>query len=87
MSDTLKNKKALTEKTVSLLFLENDINSILELLIWTQDTAAYLATQDSIKDNTEATVRLTTYAANASMLINYIAKSTNIGEPNYDIVN
>lgn len=76
-----------SKKVISLQFLEQDVSNILELLAWTQDTAEYLSVQASVKNNSKTISKLVTYSTNANILISYIMKSMNIGEPDSDSIN
>lgn len=84
LSDREKEEYA---KLVSFQLAMGDIEGILELLSWSKTTAGYLADLESIKGSAGAEVRLKTYSKLANNLIEYITKSINVGEPDYDKIN
>ena len=75
-----------TSKTATLRFLMTDIEGILDLLSWAQNTALQLAKISKDTAQPHEISKLTTFAVNANTLIDYITKSIEIGEPDSDAV-
>ena len=76
-----EEKKDITNELHNITMTTEDVTALVVLLNWASGTAAILSRQELINGSVEKATTYQAYATHADALIEYLKKSTEIGEP------